>query len=199
MFAISHILGWPTSIITIDKTMYPIVGIIHGWLLLLNFIPSIHGRINSLQRQEDNDTILVQPESSGIHATRRQQNSNEDEYVPVIIGFNKDSDGILDDIITGLSQLIRQRFKRIDAISAMVTRSELFDLQQNPNILYIEEDVMVYPDSSAEATSYGLRMVQAFTPVIPYLNISSSAACNDPSSFKIGIVDSGLAMYVDRP
>ena len=138
-----------------------------------------HGKVNSLRRR--------------LHSLRGRK--NQEEFYPVIIGVHDGSDELLENIFSRLSTFVRPKFKRINALSALVSQDELYELRQDPNIMYIEDDPMVYPDSG-EATLYGLQMVQAFVPIPSKQNFTgtSTAACNNPNSFKIGIVDSGLAM-----
>ena len=141
------------------------------------FVRTDVGKSNHLRRQ-------LQPQGDRL---------DEEELFPVIIGVNDGSDGVLENIFSRFSTFVRPKFKRIHAISALVSRDELDELKQDPNILYIEEDPMVYPDST-EASLYGLQMVQAYAPIPSKQNVTMTAACNNPESFKIGIVDSGLAM-----
>ena len=160
----------------------------------------IVGAVNEVKRPEERNATFVRGGDGKINLLRRRLQpprgrKNQDELFPVIIGVNDGSDGVLENIFSRFSTFVRPRFKRINALSALVSQDELYELQQDPDILYIEDDPMVYPDSG-EATLYGLRMVQAFAPIISKQNFTGTAACNDPNSFKIGIIDSGLAMYV---
>lgn len=77
-------------------------------------------------------------------------------------------------------------------MAAVVTRSKLQELQDDPDIDYVELDGMAYELDAGYTELYGLEMVQAESPIIPKANISS--ACNDPSSMKIGIIDAGIAV-----
>jgi 5S rRNA maturation endonuclease (ribonuclease M5) len=173
----------------------------HRWCLIFQlYVPLVAGRISASERFNGRNTKnFVRSVHRRFNNTVHQQLRLEEielelEYYPVIIGVNNDNDGtIIQSMISRLAKVVRRKFKRINAFSAVVTRSELNELKENPNILYIEEDTMVYPNSD-EATLYGLQMVQAFAPIISKQNLTSTAACNDPKSFKIGIVDSGLAM-----
>ena len=130
----------------------------HTLSVLFSLIGSVHGRLNE----------------------RRQ--SAEEEF-HVIIGMKNESNGLK--IVSKLSRLIRPRFKRINAVSAVVSQWEWDQLKRNPNILYVQEDGMIYPNG--EAMLYGLDMVQAASSLIPSNSATSTAACNDPKSFKIGV------------
>lgn len=112
----------------------------------------------------------------------------DDEEIHVFVA-PKNSQGL--GIISKVANLIRPRFKKIDTIKAIVTRAKFEELQNDPDILYVEEDGWAYEDG--EAALYGLEMVQADSPLIPK-DIPATAACNDPNSFKIGVIDSGLAV-----
>ena len=153
------------------------------------FPSAIQGRLKALERQKEYNQQLLQAVRSRISMLRGQV--QEEEQLPVIIGFAPGNDELRDNIES--RHVVRKKFQRINALSALISRTELLDLQQNPDVLYVDQDVMVYPDEEDdEPILYGLNMVQAFDPVIPAFNIS--AACSDPNSFKVGIVDSGLAM-----
>lgn len=170
--------------------------IVQGWLRFAILLSAVHGRLQGLKRQKVYNRQLISAVNDRISSFRMQL--EEKEYVPVIIGFSPDNDGILDNIVSRLSHLVRRRYQRINAISALVTKAEILDLQQSPDVLYVDEDVLVFSDESDESEPilYGLEMVQAFTPTIPSFN--TSAACSDPNSFKVGIVDSGMAVYVSN-
>jgi hypothetical protein len=84
------------------------------------------------------------------------------------------------------------KLKKIDAVSAKMKKSEIAALKQDPDIDFVEMDSMYYPDG--EAVLYGTEMIQAFSPQIPKISDSVIGSCSDPSSFKIGIVDSGVAV-----
>jgi hypothetical protein len=133
-------------------------------LVLLGLVRSVNGRLN----------------------TNRQE---QEEEFHVIIGM-KDEYGL--GIVSRLSQLMRTRFKRVNAVSAIVTQSQMDALMSDPGILYVEEDGVVYPDG--EAVLYGLQMVQAYSSVVPTKNVTSTAACNDPASFKIAVSTAGQSI-----
>jgi serine protease len=63
---------------------------------------------------------------------------------------------------------------------------------------YVEEDGLVAPD--AERIPPGISVAQGRSSVIPTPPSSSTGACNDPNSFKVAIIDSGLdASHPDIP
>lgn len=146
------------------------------------------------------NTTLDRAGNGKVNSRRRRLRplrgrKNEEKLFPVIIGVNDGSDGVLENILSRLFTFARPKFKRINALSALVSQDELDELKRDPNIAYIEDDPMVYPDSG-EAALYGLQMVQAYAPFTgtSKQNLTVTAACNNPSSFKIGVIDSGLAM-----
>lgn len=127
---------------------------------------------------------LVGSTRGRLNERRQEEAVSQEEEFHVIIGLKGDDDGLAG-IVSSLSKLIRPRFKRANALSAIVTKSELEALLNDSDILYVEEDVIVYPDS--ESKLYGLDMVQGESTLIPSNSATSSAACNDPNSFKIGV------------
>jgi len=116
--------------------------------------------------------------------------ADANEEVKVIIGVKNDSG------VASVSQHANEyhttKLKKIGAVSAKVKKSQLGALKDDPNIEFVETDGMYYPDG--EAVLYGMEMIQAFTPAIPKILDSVSSSCSDPGSFKIGIVDAGLAV-----
>lgn len=116
------------------------------------------------------------------HRSRR----NEEDPISVIIGMKAEDRQRL---VSKIADRLRpgRVFKRINAMSIDVTPSELEVLRQDPDVLYVEEDALVYPD--AEAILYGQEMIQAQIDVLygANLTVPLSAACNNPKSFKIGV------------
>ena len=134
---------------------------------------------------------LVRPNQGGLEKHRQEQVVVDE--VNVIIGFKNDN-GL--QVISSLAKLIQNRFQRVNAVSAIVSRSVYNLLKDNEHILYVEEDYVVYP--YAEANLYGLKMVQAESSAISSNNVTSTAACSDPNSFKIGVSltnDSAYTIY----
>jgi Peptidase inhibitor I9 len=131
--------------------------------------------------------ILLCGETFGRISHHTRRNEEEDDRISVIVGMKTDDRARLVSRIA--ERIIRpgKLFKRISAMSIEVTRSELESLRQDPDVLYVEEDGMVYPD--AEAVDYGQTMIQAQSDVFnaAKLIVPSSAACNNPASFKVGV------------
>ena len=92
--------------------------------------------------------------------------ADEDQF-HVLIGLKQERTTLFNRTAPILSRLkrVRARFRRISAVSAVVTRSELEELRNDPDVSYVEEDPEVFPD--AEAVLYGLEMVQAVPTIIP--------------------------------
>jgi hypothetical protein len=167
--------------------------------VLLGLARPVFGRL-SQGRQEQGEEGLGRIGSDHGHVNEHRQEQQVDEEVHVIIGM-KNEHGLK--IVSRLAKRIKTRYKRVNAMSAVIPRSAYNALQNNANILYVEEDSIVYPN--AEADLYGLDMVEAASPKIPTKNVTSTAACNDPNSFKIGVSaarDSILTLkplFVKRP
>lgn len=124
-------------------------------------------------------------------------NSVVDEEINVIIKYknNKGAD-MLESTLKGKR---KKKMKKVHAVATKVTRSQLEDLQNDPDIEYVEEDAMLYPDqvSTVQADDpalYGLRQVQGGNFSQIDIKISSSAACSNPDTIRIGVVDSGLSV-----
>lgn len=152
-------------------------------IVFLGLVGLVHGRLNQhLQEQEEEtDSVgLVWPDHGRLKK-HRQELAIDDE-INVIIGFKNDN-GL--QVISSLAKRIHNKFQRVNAVSAIVSRSVYNLLNENVHILYLEEDSVVYP--YAEANLYGLNMVQAESSAIPLNNVSFTAACSDPNSFKIGV------------
>jgi Peptidase inhibitor I9 len=139
---------------------------------------------------------------------RRTESDNEEETFPVLIGLRRaySRSSRLSVILRFSSRFPHRRFKRINVVSGHVTQAERDRLSNHPDIVYIEDDAVVYPNyveeqvtsasstSTADALLYGVSMVQGDSAIIPSVAEStattgSTAACNDPNSFKIGVRD----------
>ena len=116
--------------------------------------------------------------------------AGESDEVKVIVGVKNEAG--MASVSKRAKEYHTTKLKKIDAVSAKMKKSELNALIQDPGIDFVEMDSMYYPDG--EAVLYGMEMIQAFTPQIPKISDSVIASCSDPNSFKIGIVDSGLAV-----
>jgi hypothetical protein len=114
---------------------------------------------------------------------------NDDDDVHVIIGMKTDN---AYPVVSNKAKRVSPPLKRVSAVAAVVPRSKLQELQDDPDVDYVEVDGMAYELDTGSTELYGLQMIQAESPLISTPNISS--ACNDPSSMKIGIIDSGIAV-----
>jgi Peptidase inhibitor I9 len=167
-------------------------------------------------------TLLVsaaakQPPLQATHVRRQQRRrrtesdndglgDSEERVFPVLIGLRRvyGRSSRLSVILRFSSKFPHRRFKRINVVSGHVTQSERDRLANHPDVVYIEDDALVYPSyverqvtstssttPSADALLYGISMVQGDSLIIPSVSESSTAtfaaACNDPNSFKIGV------------
>jgi hypothetical protein len=134
---------------------------------------------------------------------------DEDTPLPVIVGYKKVTEGgattlasVSSSSNAGPSSSSRysdqrlsggEALDRVSARKGKLTRSEVQQLMDSdPDILYVEEDFIMRP--LAEVIPYGIEAINAYGqyPPQPSAALDSGAPCSDPSSFKIGIVDSGL-------
>ena len=117
----------------------------------------------------------------------------------VLIGYrNEDGKSFL----SSQRLAVRQSFQRVNAVPASVRAEDIELLLQNPDIAYIEPDSWVYPLgwSGSEIEPYGISMIHAEfaeQPTNPtqsqaYQSADGGGPCNDPTSFRIGFVDSGV-------
>lgn len=186
-------------------------------LLLLRLITlcSVAFVRQAAARLHDNGKALHrQPQSDS--------NGEQEEEFHVIIGIKEEYRGL--GILLRLSRRIRPRFRRANALSAIVKKSELERLMSDPDISYVEEDAMVYPDDNNgnnilmkfEAILYGVSMVQggvqeSIVPITPTATDATAtsdrsgdsttmrhaaAACSNPDSFKIGVRSSKVKNHV---
>jgi hypothetical protein len=143
------------------------------------------------------------------HTARFLKGLSEDEngHVNVIVGLKKDQ---MKDALDKFKRSIAPNapdddtpergagLKRVNAASVKLTKQEIKTLLKRGDIEYIEEDYPVYLDSSSiinnEIVPYGVTLSQSYDPgTLAYQSFSNSStgACNDPSSIKIAIIDSG--------
>jgi len=167
------------------------------WCLLL--IGSAQCRLQAgtpLRPSDAEDGLVHEGEKDHSRSRRRLLGqepvflNDADEEVSVIIGVRNGSG--FASVSNRTSAFHTTKLKKIGAISAKVKKSELEALYNDPNIAFVERDGKYYP--SGEAVLYGLEMIQAFSPLIPKTSDSVSSSCSDPNSFKIGIIDAGLAV-----
>ena len=116
---------------------------------------------------------------------------------PVLIGYKSSSSKLK--LSTRLQDRIQHSpcLSRVNAAKAQLNKTEVEELAAlDDDILYIEEDSLVFP--LAEIIPYGIGAVQATAADPPESNRVS--ACNNPNSFKVGIVDSGKDIrHPDNP
>lgn len=169
-------------------------------LLLLScvWMQSVRSRINDggASARPQHDQQQQYPPNDGYANRFRQAQeepvftADEDEVVGVIVRV-KNSAGA-DSLSSMANEVDSTKLNQIDRIVARIKRSEIAALEEDPDIDAVEADGFYYPDS--EAILYGLEMIQALSPVIPKISDDVPAACSSAESFKIGIIDSGLAV-----
>lgn len=110
---------------------------------------------------------------------------DDSDEVHVFIGYKNSTKRkrFIRNIITRIR--LRKRFRSINAISAIMKRSDILELQFNdPDIDYIEEDEIIYEDGETKIDVIDLIQTSpAFIPAAP----GATSACNDPNSMKIGV------------
>jgi serine protease len=116
-----------------------------------------------------------------------------DGSVDVLVGYKS---GLARQNIQARSDRINSQFSRLNTIAARIPRSQLQSLADDPNVDFVEEDYRLY--RSGETVPYGIGQSQGLSDVIP--RSFESTACDDPNSFKIGIIDSGISIsHPDTP
>lgn len=127
----------------------------------------------------------------GTPLLHRLLDQSDNTQVNVIIGLN-DDDNIDDYSFLGHPVNRLPGLTKLNAVRASITYTQWNELVTDAAVAYIEEDAVVYADSTyTNYNQYGLEMIQgmnSFNTGPP----NNRSACNDPASFKIGIVDSGL-------
>jgi subtilisin family serine protease len=110
----------------------------------------------------------------------------------VIVKFKKGQKAILKSLVAGLKGKVKHEIFNDDAMAVEVSRANLKNLENNPNVEYIEEDAKRYPFAlttpstgtpytAGQQVPYGIKMVQAD-------QLSDSLAANR----KVCIIDSGI-------
>jgi serine protease len=116
-----------------------------------------------------------------------------DDSVNVLVGYKS---GLARRNIQSRSNRIYSQFSRLNTLAARIPRSQLLALADDPDVDFVEEDDPLY--KHGETVPYGIEMSQGLSNVIP--RSFNSTACDDPNSFKIGIIDSGLSIsHPDTP
>mgnify|MGYP000141180498 FL=1 len=110
----------------------------------------------------------------------------------VIVKFKKGQKAVLKSLVAGLKGKVKHEIFNDDAMAIEVPRGLLKNLENNPNVEYIEEDAKRYPlaltspstgtpYTTGQLVPYGIKMVQAD-------QLSDSLAANR----KVCIIDSGI-------
>jgi serine protease len=118
-----------------------------------------------------------------------------DDYIDVLIGYKS---GFLArrNSIQARSNRIYSQFPRLNTLAARMPKSQLLSLADDADIDFVEEDYRLF--KNGETVPYGIEQSQGLSDVIP--RSFESTACNDPNSFKIGIIDSGISIsHPDTP
>lgn len=116
-----------------------------------------------------------------------------DDSVDVLVGYKS---GLARRNIQSRTNGIYSQFSRLNTLAARIPRSQLLELADDPDVDFVEEDYRLY--RNGETVPYGIELSQGLSDVIP--RSFESTACNDPNSFKIGIIDSGLSItHPDTP
>jgi serine protease len=117
-----------------------------------------------------------------------------DGSVDVLVGYKSGS--LAWQNIQARSNRINAKFSRLNTLAATIPRSQLMSLADDPDVDFVEGDYRLKMDG--ETVPYGIEQSQGLSDVIP--RSFESAACNDPNSFKIGIIDSGISIsHPDTP
>lgn len=116
-----------------------------------------------------------------------------DEPIHVIVGY-KDGGSPDPDSIQTHSLKVDNGLKRVNAAGAVVSKEQLELLLLDPNVSYIEEDALVFPASLRETVPWGVHATQGDATEISkqYATELNRNTCNDPSSIKVALIDSGV-------
>jgi serine protease len=116
-----------------------------------------------------------------------------DGSVDVLVGYNS---VLARQTVRARCDRINSEFSKLNTLAARIPRSQLQSLADDPNVDFVEEDFRLY--RSGETVPYGIGQSQGLSDVIP--RSFESTACDDPNSFKIGIIDSGISIsHPDTP
>lgn len=114
--------------------------------------------------------------------------ANADEKVRVYVGFKNGQKANVERSLKGNGAELHHSFEKLNAFSVSMPAQALKGLQNNPNILYVEEDAKRFLMS--EVSPYGIAMVQAND-----LSLQPASA-----NRTICIIDSGFdASHEDLP
>jgi len=84
-----------------------------------------------------------------------ERNLEMDE-VPVLVKYKTKE---AEERTEALSNSVGAKLKRVKTVAARVQKSKLKDLEDDPEIEYVELDEMLYPYSTKDTIPYGIRAV----------------------------------------
>ena len=92
--------------------------------------------------------FVLLPMAQGRLSGQSHRITQEDEMINVVVGYSTEENSTFQ-AHQGrryLSQLhVLSQFKRANAISMKIRSSELYKLYQDPDVIYVEEDIKMYP------------------------------------------------------
>ena len=136
----------------------------------------------------------------------------EDDEVRVIIGYRNDygkrsiAQQQRASAVSNDAELIE--FRQVKAVATSMIVSELYPLAEDPNIEYIERDEKIRAAGLGDAVPYGVKVTHGLSSATVIDGGSQpssgsenrSAPCNDPSSLRVAIIDSGVQVsHPDLP
>jgi hypothetical protein len=148
----------------------------HSIIIVLSLLLTLFGCANA--RLGDRPTVEDE---------REREHLNSDTFVQVLVGF-KNNNGR--SAAKRLSPKWTKEMKNIRVASMLIPRASLNALRNNPNIAYVEEDGLMEPDG--ESVPPAITKSLGDSSVIPAVSSTATSACNDPNSFKVAIIDSGV-------
>lgn len=114
---------------------------------------------------------------------------DDEQKHKVIIGYlNNDGLAFVQSVITNYKQGIG--LLPLQAVSGTATLQQITALENHSGIEYVERDPVVRP--LGEVVPFGIDLIHARSDILPApMPEGASSPCNDPNSFKVGIIDSG--------
>jgi serine protease len=171
--------------------------------LFLLLAPLVDARLGDKINDDERDlqkrasSISSSPSWPITNPNRGDDLLDEKDMCRVLVGFKNDNGR---SVVKKTSSRWFKELKNIKASSMFMPCASVEELRSNPDIDYVEEDGLVASD--AETVPFGISMVLGDSSIIPApkTRASASSACNDPNSFKVAIIDSGLeASHPDIP
>ena len=157
--------------------------------------------------------ICLAPWTTSTSSSNGSEAQSTEEFIRVVIGFNTSEQQeeymtetmANDDVVarSSLSTPFKRRaykYRRSNAMAMNIHPSQWDELANDPRISYIHRDsrFQLY-QRNEEIIPYGIEMVQGTSTTIP-LPAYASGDCEDPNSFKVCVVDSGLLVgHTDIP